>query len=82
VAAAAQLFSAVNEAGGKMAGGSRWVRRHDVPQTAYERLLAHGDLKVKARRQLRDQYAALEPFVLAAEVDRRLKPGLGTALVK
>lgn len=65
-----------------MAGGSRWVRRHDVPQTAYERLLAHGDLKVKARRQLRDQYAALEPFVLAAEVDRRLKPGLGTALVK
>lgn len=61
--------------------GSRWVRRHDRPQTAYQRLLAHGELQAKARRRLRDRYEALDPFVLAAEVERRLKPILGAALV-
>ena len=61
--------------------GSRWVRRHDAPQTAYQRLLAHGELQAKARRELRDRYAALDPFVLAAEVERRLKPILGAALM-
>src|SRR6266481_2490435 len=53
--------------------GSRWVRRHDEPQTAYQRLLAHGDLRPKARRQLQDQFEALDPFVLATQVERRLK---------
>ncbi len=33
-----------------------------------------------ARRELRDRYEALDPFVLAAEVERRLKPILGAAL--
>jgi hypothetical protein len=60
--------------------GSRWVRRHDAPQTAYQRLLAHGELSAKARRELRDRYEALDPFVLAAEVERQLKPILGAAL--
>ncbi len=60
--------------------GSRWVRRHDLPQTAYQRLLAHGELTGKARRQLRDRFHALDPFQLAAEVERRLKPILGAAL--
>ena len=62
--------------------GSRWVRRHDAAQTAYQRLLAHGDLPSKARRELRDRYESLDPFVLAAEVERRLKPILGAALVQ
>jgi len=43
--------------------------------------LAHGDLQRKARRELRDRYESLDPFVLAAEVERRLKPILGAALV-
>jgi hypothetical protein len=60
--------------------GSRWVRRHDEAQTAYQRLLAHGDLKSKVRGELRDRYEALDPFALAAEVERRLKPILGAAL--
>ena len=54
--------------------GSRWKRRHDEPQTAYQRLLASGQLGAKARRQLREQYASLDPFALAAPVERRLKP--------
>ena len=61
--------------------GSRWVRRHDAPQTAYQRLRAHGELQAKARRDLRERYEALDPFVLAAEVERRLKPIRAAALV-
>lgn len=60
--------------------GSRWVRRHDAPQTAYQRLLAHDELSAKARRELRERYAALDPFALAAQVERRLKPILAVAL--
>lgn len=60
--------------------GSRWGRRHDRPRTAYERLLAHGELGTKARRELRDRYQALDPFGLAADVERRLQPILGAAL--
>lgn len=53
--------------------GSRWKRRHDRPQTAYQRLLATSQLTNKARRQLRDQYQSLDPFELASQVERRLK---------
>lgn len=60
--------------------GSRWVRRHDEPQTAYQRLLAAGNLSAKARRQLREQFESLDPFKLAQEVERRLKPILRGAL--
>ena len=62
--------------------GSRWVRRHDEPQTAYQRLQRHGDLPAKARRQLREQFEALDPFALAAEVERRLKPILAAGAAK
>jgi hypothetical protein len=62
--------------------GSRWVRRHDAPQTAYQRLVAHGELQAKARRDLRDRYEALDPFGLAAEVEHRLQPILGAAPVE
>ena len=53
---------------------SRWVRRHDVPQTAYQRLLASGQLGALQQRRLRDWYESLDPFELAAEVEHRLKP--------
>ena len=62
--------------------GSRWVRRHDLPQTAYQRLLAHGDLTAKARRQLGDRFHALDSLTLAAEVERQLRPILGAALAE
>ena len=60
--------------------GSRWVRRQDEPQTAYQRLLAPGDLPAKARRHLRERFEALDPFALAREVERRLRPILSQAL--
>ena len=52
--------------------GSRWIRRHDRPQTAYQRLVESGQLSTKSRRRLQDWWASLDPFVLAAQVEKRL----------
>ena len=57
----------------KRRDGSRIIRRHDEPQTAYQRLRAGGQLQRKARKQLREQYASLDPFALAKAVEQRLK---------
>jgi hypothetical protein len=54
--------------------GSRWVRRQDRPQTAYQRLVSSGQLSKKAARRLRDWYEALDPFELARLTDQQLKP--------
>jgi hypothetical protein len=53
--------------------GSRWKRLHDKPQTAYQRLLTSGQLGAKERKNLSEQYQSLDPFVLANDVERRLK---------
>lgn len=53
--------------------GSRWVRRHDEAQTAYQRLVASGQLGARERRRLAEQYESLDPFALAAEVEKRLR---------
>jgi hypothetical protein len=53
--------------------GSRWVRRYDKAQTAYQRVLASGQLKGKETAQLRDWYESLDPFKLAREIERRLE---------
>jgi hypothetical protein len=58
--------------------GSRWVRRYDVPQTAYQRLLASGQLRRVEVARLREQYESLDPFALATELERRLKPILSS----
>lgn len=54
--------------------GSRWVRRHDKPQTAYERLLQSGQLHPQRARRLRDYYEELDPFTLHKELERGLRP--------
>lgn len=54
--------------------GSRWVRRHDRPQTAYQRLVSSGQLSKKQARRLRDWYEGLDPFELARQTDKQLKP--------
>ena len=57
--------------------GSKWVRRHDRPQTAYQRLVAGGQLENKEARRLRDWHQTLDPFELARQTEQRLKPILG-----
>ena len=60
--------------------GSRWRRKHDRPQTAYQRLLELGVLTGKKRRQLREQFQSLDPFGLHEELERRLRPILAKAV--
>lgn len=43
------------------------------PQTAYQRLVASGELNRKVAARLRDQFAALDPLALARSVNQRLK---------
>jgi hypothetical protein len=63
----------------KWRDGSRWVRRHDAPQTAYQRLLASRQLRDQQRHRLRDWYESLDPFTLAQQLNKRLAPILRTA---
>lgn len=53
--------------------GSRWVRKHDRPQTAYQRLMTSDRISAQSKRQLRQRFASLDPFVLARDVEHRLK---------
>lgn len=53
--------------------GSHWRKRYELPQTAYQRLCAPGILPRKARCQLRERYASLNPFDLKDELEKRLK---------
>lgn len=53
--------------------GSHWRKCYEPPRTAYERLCAPGILGLKARRQLRERYASLDPFELKDELEKRLK---------
>jgi hypothetical protein len=53
--------------------GSHWRKRYEFPKTAFERLCAPGILRLKARRQLRERYASLNPFDLKDELEKRLK---------
>jgi len=57
--------------------GSKWVRRHDRPQTAYQRLVAGGQLEGQQARRLRDWHRGLDPFELARQTEKQLKPILG-----
>jgi hypothetical protein len=61
---------------------SAWKKRYEPARTAYQRLMTVGVLGRRARRELRERYESLDPFVLKREVERRLKPILtGTAEV-
>ena len=54
--------------------GARWRRRHDVAQTAYQRLLKMGKLPAKKRRQWREEYESLDPFALHDQLERGWRP--------
>lgn len=52
--------------------GSRWVRRHDDPQTPCDRLLHSPHLDTKTKKHLRTLRAALNPLELKRQVEKRL----------
>lgn len=53
--------------------GSRWVRRHFAPQTAYDRVQHSRHVSAQKKRQLREWRAELDPFQLARQVEERLR---------
>jgi hypothetical protein len=53
--------------------GSQWRKRYELPQTAYDRLCRPGRLDLKRRRQLRERYASLDPFILKDDLEKQLK---------
>ena len=53
---------------------SQWKKRYEPARTAYQRLMDPGVLERRPRQELRERYESLDPFVLKAEVERRLKP--------
>ena len=59
--------------------GSRWVRRHDQPQTAYQRLRGSRQITRRQRQRLREYYESLDPFALAQQLEQQLKPILRIA---
>lgn len=60
--------------------GSRWRRKHDRPQTAYQRLLSMGVLTPRKKRLLQEEYQSLDPFKLHEALERSLRPILAKAL--
>ena len=53
--------------------GSHWRKRYELPRTAYDRLCRPGVLGLKQRRELRERYDTLDPFLLKDELERQLK---------
>jgi hypothetical protein len=53
--------------------GSHWRKRYELPRTAYDRLCRPGILPLKQRRQLRERYDSLDPFVLKDDLEKQLK---------
>lgn len=52
--------------------GSRYVRRYDTAQTAYQRVLDHPDISQEVKERLRQKYATLNPMILKQRCDQIL----------
>jgi len=53
--------------------GSRYVRRYDKAQTAYQRVLAHPMISDEVKEKLKAKYATLNPRLLKQKSDRLLR---------
>lgn len=50
--------------------GSRYMRKYDMPQTPYQRVLVHAQITQSVKDELAKIYATLNPKVLRKEIDR------------
>ncbi|MDZ4299346.1 MAG: transposase, partial [Candidatus Sungbacteria bacterium] len=49
--------------------GSRRVRKYDIAQTAYQRVLTHPDIAQDVKERLQQKYATLNPVILKRTCD-------------
>ena len=66
------FFRPVRKLRSKRRVGSRVLKRYDVAQTPYQRVLAAGALPAEQRQALPAQFAALDPIALARDIQRTL----------
>jgi len=67
------FFRPVRKLLSKRRVGSKVLKRYDAAQTPYQRLLASGGaLSAEQRQMLAAQYAALDPIMLAQDIQRTL----------
>src|SRR4029077_14830229 len=66
------FFRPVRKLRSKRRVGSRVLKRYDVAQTPYQRVLAAGELPAEPRQALAAQFAALDPIALARDIQRTL----------
>jgi hypothetical protein len=52
---------------------SRRIRKYGTAQTAYQRVLAHPDVKPEVKERLRHKYTTLNPLILKQKCDQILK---------
>lgn len=57
----------------KVRKGSRWTRRHDVPQTPLDRLAASKHGCAERVRALQGERIGCDPFELAQQIEQRLE---------
>lgn len=53
--------------------GSRKIRKYDIAQTAYQRVLTHPDIPESVKEQLQQKYATLNPLLLKQKCGRIIK---------
>jgi hypothetical protein len=66
------FFRPVRKLRSKRRVGSKVVKRYDVAQTPYQRVLAAGGLPAEQRQTLAAQFAALDPIALAQDIQQTL----------
>jgi hypothetical protein len=52
--------------------GSKLIRRYDIPQTPFQRILSSGQYHRVKMKQLKILQASLDPFALSESIDKRL----------
>jgi hypothetical protein len=53
--------------------GAQYLKRHDRPQTPYQRLLQADQVSESHKTILREQFARLNPFTLKAAIEQKLR---------
>ena len=57
---------------------SRYIKKYELPQTPYQRILDSADVSEKAKGSLRTVYNSLNPFKLKRKIDEKLKAVFNT----
>ena len=52
---------------------SRYRKKYDKPKTPYQRVMESTDIDAAVKRQLKTVHLTLDPFILKADIERKLR---------